>query len=281
MRDQVSKAEALRARHGGDAPLVLPNIWDAGTSVLAAEAGFEAIATTSAGVAWAHGLPDGEVISREDMLNAVAACASAVDIPVTADMETGYGEAPETVADTVKLTAEAGAAGLNLEDGIEHSGEILEKSLAVDRIAAARAAADEIGIPMVINARTDIYFGNIRGPDEKFDIAVERANAYLAAGADCAYVIAVMDADAIGELAKAIDGPLNVPAGAGGLDVAGLAALGVARISVAGGLTRGAFGYLRRVLAELKNDGTFGFLDGAIPHPELNQLYAMNRGDQT
>jgi 2-methylisocitrate lyase-like PEP mutase family enzyme len=271
---QMAKADTFRALHHADTPLVLPNAWDPGTAVMAVAAGFEAVATTSGGVAWAQGRPDGEVITRDDMLRAVAAVAARVDVPVSADMETGYGQAPETVAETVRLTIDAGAVGINLEDGIDHAaGTVMDLALAADRIAAARAAADATAVPLVINARTDVYFNRGAAPEENLAAAVERANAYLRAGADSAFVIAVMDADAIAKLAAAIDGPLNIIAGSAGLDIAGLGALGVRRISLATGLARAAFGGYAKALAELREHGTLGFLDGTPTHPELNKQF--------
>jgi 2-methylisocitrate lyase-like PEP mutase family enzyme len=138
---QHRKADDFRALHLAEAPLVLPNVWDPGSAVIAAEAGFPALATTSAAVAWALGHPDGEQISRDKMLGAVGDIATRVSLPVTADMEAGYGRTPEEVAETVRLTIGAGAIGINLEDGLDHAaGTLLARPAAVERIAAARAA---------------------------------------------------------------------------------------------------------------------------------------------
>ena len=219
----MKKAELLRALHHAEAPLVLPNIWDAGSAVLAADAGFPAMATASAGVAWAHGRPDGEKIDRGEMLEAVARIATRVRLPLTADMEAGYGTTPADVAETVAKTVEAGAVGINLEDGISYAtGTVFEMSAAIERIAAARAAAKAAGIHLVINARTDVYFGQQRSITEKFEEAVARANAYLSAGADCAFVIAVSDTAAIAELVREIHGPVNIIAGSPALDISSL-----------------------------------------------------------
>ena len=272
--EQMKKAELLRALHHAEAPLVLPNIWDAGSAVLAADAGFLAVATASAGVAWAHVRPDGEKIDRSEMLEAVARIATRVRLPLTADMEAGYGTTPADVAETVAKTLEAGAVGINLEDGISYAtGTVFEMSAAIERIAAARAAAKAAGIHLVINARTDVYFGEQRSITEKFEEAVARANAYLSAGADCAFVIAVSDTAAIAELVREIHGPVNIIAGSPALDINTLARLGVKRISLAGGLARHVLGGFKAALEEIRDNGTTGFLGEGLAHPELNRLY--------
>jgi 2-methylisocitrate lyase-like PEP mutase family enzyme len=274
---QAAKAEAFRALHFADAPLVLPNIWDPGSAVMAADAGFPALATTSAGVAWTLGYGDGEQMPRGQMLDAVARIAERVALPLTADMEAGYGASPVAAAGTVAKTLEAGAIGVNLEDGLDHgAGTVLEMADALARIVAARAVADDAGIPLVINARTDVYFGSNRTDGDKFSEAVTRANSYLQAGADCAFVIAVNAPEVIERLVREIDGPLNIIAGSPALDVNVLAGLGVKRISLAGGMTRSVLGHFRDALLELRERGTTSFLDGGISHPELNQLYGKS-----
>jgi 2-methylisocitrate lyase-like PEP mutase family enzyme len=273
-KEQAKKAEAFRALHFRDAPLVLPNIWDAGSAVMAADASFPAMATTSAGVAWALGYGDGEKLHRDQMLEAVARIASRVALPVTADMEAGYGAGPDEIAETVAMTLEAGAIGINLEDGIDHAaGTVLEIPAALARIAAARGVAQETGIPLVINARTDVYFGGQRTDGEKFSEAVARANAYLDAGADCAFVIAASAPEVIENLVHEIHGPLNIIAGSPMLDINVLADLGVKRISLAGGMARSVLSGFRDALAEIRDHGTTGFLEGGMAHPELNRLY--------
>ena len=258
--DLTAKAEALRALHAGADTLVLPNAWDAITAVLVAEAGFGAVATTSAGVAWALGRPDGQVLTRDEMLGAVARMAAVVSVPVTADLEAGYGPDPDAIAATVGGAAEAGAVGLNIEDGIDHAkGTLFDEKLAIGRIAAARAEAKKIGVPMVINARTDLAFDRSRPEDERVAEAIRRGNAYLKAGADCVYPILFQKIETIRILAAEIKGPINVMASAN-LDVASLKDAGVKRISLATGVPRVVFGRLARTLAQLKSDGKFEFL---------------------
>ena len=268
-----AQAEQLRSLHKGPEPLVLPNAWDAASAVLVAEAGFAAIATTSAGVAWMLGRPDGQVVTRDEMLGAVARMAAVVSLPVTADLEAGYGEGADAVAATVRGAAEAGAVGLNIEDGIDHTkGTMFGFEASVARIAAARRAADALGIPMVINARTDLAFDRARPEGERIEEAIARGNAYLAAGADCVYPILFQNLDAIRTLAAGIKGPINVMASAN-LDVAGLKAAGVRRISLATGLPRVVLAHLKDVLAGLKANGKFDFLQSALPTPDLNAKF--------
>ena len=271
----IEKAETLRALHHGDQPLVLPNVWDIGTAIIAQEEGFPAIATTSAGVAFALGLPDGEAISREEMIAVVGAIAARVDVPVTADMEAGYGDAPEDCAATTRATIAAGAVGLNLEDGIDHAqGTVYDFDLAVERIQAARAAADETGVPVVINARSDIYFSQSLAREEKTVEAVRRCNAYLDAGADSTFIIGPGVPNDIPELVREINGPLNIVAGFSTQTVDELAALGVKRISLGGMLSRAALGYYRDTLKQIKETGRLDYSDIAIPHGDLNKLFA-------
>jgi 2-methylisocitrate lyase-like PEP mutase family enzyme len=233
------KAEAFRRMHDRSRILVLPNAWDAMSARIFEAAGFKAIATTSAGVSYAVGYPDGELIPRDEMIAAVARIARCVDVPVTADMESGFGRNPDDVAETVRLVIAAGAVGVNLEDTVHGAGRTLhEIPVATERIRSAREAARAAGVPIVINARTDVYLLGIGEKAARFDHAVSRLNAYRAAGADCLYAMGYFDADTIGRLVKAVDGPLNVMGVPGMPPVAELERLGVARVSTASGPTR-------------------------------------------
>ncbi|MGB0632502.1 MAG: isocitrate lyase/PEP mutase family protein, partial [Alphaproteobacteria bacterium] len=179
----TAKAERLQALINADETLVLPNVWDVASARVVAEAAYPVIATSSAGVAWSLGYPDGEVISRDDMLFIVRRIAECVDLPVTADMEAGYGEAPENVADTITATLDAGAVGANIEDSSSQAAghPMLDYDLSVARIRAGKQAADAAGVPFVINARTDVFFGG--GNETSLDDAIRRGNAYLEVGA--------------------------------------------------------------------------------------------------
>lgn len=265
---QQTKAEQFRALHHGPTPLVLPNAWDVASARVIEESGFPAIATTSAGVAFSLGYPDGQRITRDVMIEAVRRIANAVKVPVSADVEAGYGDTPEAAGETIRAVISAGAIGANLEDGL------VDLNLQVERIQAAREAARATGIPLVLNARTDVYLR--RGGDDKalLDDAVRRLNAYLHAGADCAFPIGARDPQLIAELVRAIDGPVNVLAGPGAPSIPELQRLGVARVSFGSGLMRAAMGLTRRIARELLSAGTYtSFPEDSIPSPEANRLF--------
>ncbi len=271
-QDQIDKARVFRAMHDGGEILVLPNASDVGSAKIVVEAGYRAVATSSAGIAWLLGYADGQKISREEMLFMVGRIAGALDVPVTADMEAGYGAAPEAVARTVRETVEAGAVGLNIEDGaFEGAGPLIDRTLAAERIAAGREAGDAAGVPVVINARTDVFLKGAKGP-EALDEAIGRANAYREAGADCLFVPFARDEETISSLCEGIAGPVNILASAASPPIPVLAGLGVARVSI-GGLMSLAFATLaRRIATELKETGSYRFADGVVLHPEMNAL---------
>jgi 2-methylisocitrate lyase-like PEP mutase family enzyme len=268
------QAEVFRGLHRGPGLLVLPNAWDVVTARLVEAAGFPAVATTSAGIAWALGYPDGERISRDDMLGVVQRIAAAVRVPVTADMEAGYGRRPEDAWATARGVIAAGAIGLNLEDGTPE-GTLLDATLQVERIRAVREAGAAAGVPLVVNARTDAFETQAWTPAERLREAVRRANAYRDAGADCLFVPHVSDADTIGRLARELTGPLNVIAGPPAPALGELARLGVRRASLGQRLTQAALGLVRRVLTELRERGSYGTLaDLVLPFAELQRLVA-------
>jgi 2-methylisocitrate lyase-like PEP mutase family enzyme len=253
MSTQREKAEELRRLHAAPEPLVLVNAWDAASArVVAAAPGCRAIATASWSIAAAHGFPDGEAISREAMLAAVATVAGAVDLPVTADLERGYGDAGVTVAGAI----EAGAAGCNLEDSTGTGGLWpAEEHAAV--VAAARAAGEVAGVPLVINARTDVFLEDGGGVEE----AIERGRAYLEAGADCIFVPGVRDASTLEALVAGMGGPVSVFGMPGGPALAELARIGVARVSYGPGPMGVAMAALARAAETL--------LAGGDPPPDL------------
>ena len=263
----TEKAAALLALHAGPG-FVLPNAWDAGSARILEQVGFPAIATTSAGIAWSCGVPDGGALDRDTMLEHVGRIVAAVRAPVTADLEAGYGDTPDDVGRTVARAVELGAVGGNLEDA--GPGGLFDINEAVDRIAAARAAAPRG--TFVLKARTDTYFAGTAG--DVFAETVERAVRYVEAGADCIFVPGVVEEETIRRLADAIPGPMNVVAGlANIIDAPTLFSLGVKRVSLGGSLARATFSMLERAGRELLESGTLGFLDGAIPYADLQRRF--------
>jgi 2-methylisocitrate lyase-like PEP mutase family enzyme len=265
------KAATLLALHSG-AGFVLPNAWDAGSARILEQVGFPAVATTSAGIAWSCGIPDGEELDRDTMLDHVGRIAAAVSVPVTADLEAGYGDTADEVARTVAMAVELGVVGGNLEDAGPDGMFGIDE--AVERLAAARAAAPRG--TFVLNARTDTYFTRARSADrgDPFAETIERATRYLEAGADCIFVPGVVDEDTIHRLATAIPGPLNIVAGLANLiDAPTLFSLGVARVSLGGSIARAALTLVERAGRELLESGTLGFLDGAMPYADLQRRF--------
>ena len=276
---QRAKAVAFRAMHDRSRILVLPNAWDAMSARVIEDAGARAIATTSAGVAFSVGYPDGEAIPRDEMIAAIARIARVVTIPVSADIESGFAHDARGVAETVRRVIDAGAIGINLEDQI-HDGthSLYDLGVAVDRVRAAREAADSTGIPIVINARTDVYLLGIGEPDSRFEHAVRRANAYCKAGADCLFLPGVSRRADIERIVPALEGPLNLLAFPGIPTIAELERLGVARLSVGTRLTLGAMSSLKKTVVELVSAGKYeSTLEDATTYADANRLMATRR----
>lgn len=274
-KDQEKKAKALIALHSGGDPLLLPNVWDVASARVVEAAGFPAVATSSAGVAFSLGYPDGENIPREKMLAAVARIALAVKVPVTADVEAGYGPTPADAARTARSVIEAGAVGMNLEDSTGNSKQpLVELPLQLEKIRAVRETAESSHVPLVLNARTDVYLLQVGAPATRYDEAIRRLRAFRDAGADCVFVPGLADAPTIARIVSDLQHPVNILAGPGSLSVFELHKLGVARISLGSGPMRAALGLLRRLAQELKTKGTCRSLEGAPSHAEINKLMA-------
>jgi 2-methylisocitrate lyase-like PEP mutase family enzyme len=269
MTDQQNRAELFRSLHVPGTPVVLVNAWDAASARIVAAAGARAVATTSAGVAWSLGAPDGDVLGRELAADVVGRIVGTVPVPVTADIEAGYGATAEQVAQTVRAVLAVGAVGVNIEDAVPGDvpalRDIAEQSA---RLAAARSAADQAGVPLYVNARIDTFLRGLGGVAE----TIARATAYLAAGADGVFVPGLVDPDTIGELVANIPAPVNILAGPGAPAVPELAKLGVARVSLGSAVAEGAYAVARRAADEAFGAGTYGALAGALDYGTINGL---------
>lgn len=272
------KARRFRDLHDRDGIFIMPNAWDAGSAAILAGVGFEAIGTTSAGVNFKNATTDYDYhVPRDDMLAEYGAIAKAVDVPVNGDLENGYGDRPEDVAETIRQSIRHGMVGGGIED---HTGDpqapLYDIELAADRIRAAKETAEQSGIAYTLTARAECYFFDHPDP---FRESVRRLNRYREAGADCLYAPGTRDLETIAALVREVDGPVNVVMGLAGAtySVDELANVGVKRISVGGALARAALGTIRDAAREMKDEGTFGFAKTAIPDDELDRFFASRR----
>jgi 2-methylisocitrate lyase-like PEP mutase family enzyme len=279
---QKSKADTLRALHSGVEPLLLVNVWDVASGRIVEVAGFPAIATTSAGIAFAQGFPDGEKIDRDQMFAAIAKIAASMNVPVTADVEAGYGDSPERASETARDVIFSGAVGMNFEDatGIpEHP--LADLSLQIERIHAIRETAEKHNLALVVNARTDVYLLQIGEASKRYDECLRRLAAFRDAGADCVFVPGLTDAKTIGRLVADLRCPVNILATSAAPPVSELIALGVKRISLGSGPMRATLGYLRSLAEEIRRDGTYTKLEGAPSYAEMNELMKANRNPRS
>jgi 2-methylisocitrate lyase-like PEP mutase family enzyme len=263
------KAARFRSLHTTP-PLRLPNCWDAGSAAVIAAAGAPAIATTSAGIAWSLGRPDGDAIDREAAIAAIERVAKAVDVPVTADIESGFGATPKDVAETLAAVAAAGAVGVNIEDSVvETPGALRPVADQAERLAAAREGA---GADLFLNARIDVYLAGIGEEGTRFDATVARAAAYAEAGADGIFVPGLADPDRIEALVKAVRLPLNVMAGPGAPAPSALGKLGVARISLGPGVAAAAYAAARRATVALLEEDSYGAVADGVDYGTMQGL---------
>jgi 2-methylisocitrate lyase-like PEP mutase family enzyme len=274
---QRDQAKLFHSLHTNDPVLVLANSWDVASARIVEAAGASAIATTSAGVAWSLGCPDGDELDRDRAIELVGHIVAAVSLPVTADIESGYATHAEGVGDTVRGFLAAGAVGINLEDArYDGRAPLRDAADQAERIAAARAAADEARVPLYINARTDTYLRSVGDPDKRLGETLERAATYLAAGASGIFVPGVADPATIAALAEGISAPLNILVGPGSPTTGELGELGVARASAGSSIATVAYGAVRRSAEELFTSGSYDSLSGGLSYGELNAL--LQRG---
>jgi 2-methylisocitrate lyase-like PEP mutase family enzyme len=276
MPTQAEKGRVFGALHARDGAFIIPNPWDAGTARLLAHLGFEALATTSAGCAFSAGLPD-NTMDRRQALEHVSMIASATELPVSADLENGFGDDPETVAETIRLAAAAGAVGGSIEDmsredmSRQPGRPIYERAHAVARIRAAADAVRALPFPFTLTARAENY---LAGQPDLRD-TIKRLQAYQMAGADVLYAPGLTSKDDIAAIVSSVDRPVNVVMGLQGvpLSLADLSAMGVRRVSVGSALSRAALGAFLRAAREMLEHGTFGFAGEAASYREINGMF--------
>jgi len=271
MRTQADKANAFRALHERDGAFIIPNPWDVGTARLLARLGFEALATTSAGYAFSVGQRD-NTVGRDKMMAHVRAIASATDLPVSADFENGFGDDPETVAETIRLAAQAGVVGGSIEDSTNRPGDpVYEPQLAVERVRAAAQVARSLPFPFTLTARAENYL--VGRPD--LEDTIRRLQAYREAGADVLYAPGLTRKDDIAAVVRAVNRPVNVVMGLQGvqLSLAALGEIGVKRVSVGSALCRAALGAFLRAAREMRERGTFTFAAEAVSYAEISAMF--------
>ena len=268
MLTQAEKGAAFRALHEREGAFIIPNPWDVGTARILAHLGFEALASTSAGFAFSLGIQDNRV-GRDRMMQHVAELSAATDLPVSADLENGFGDDPETVAETIRHAAAAGLAGCSIEDSTGRADEpIYQFELAVERMRAAAEVSRGLPFTFTLTGRAENF---LVGRTDLAD-TIRRLQAYQEAGADVLYAPALSDRADIAAVVSSVDRPVNVLAGFG-LNLIELAELGVKRISVGGSLTRAAYGAVIRAGREMLDHGTFNYSDDAVPFRELSKIF--------
>lgn len=269
MTTQQEKAERFRELHQRPGAFVLPNPWDSGTARLLADMGFEALASTSAGYAYTLGRADYEV-SRTQMMRHLADLAAATDLPVSGDLENGYGDAPEAAAETIRLAADAGLVGGSIEDATNRpEAPLYPIDAATDRVRAAVEAARDLRFPFTLTARAENFMVGVGDLGD----TIRRLQAYQEAGADVLYAPALKEREQIATVLREVDRPLNVVMGLKGVDLtlADLTELGVKRVSIGSGFARAAMGAFLDAAREVWEQGTFTFAEKAISYAEIGE----------
>src|SRR5712692_5828655 len=273
MRSQKDKAQDFRGLHHRKRILILPNAWDVPSARVFENEGFPAVATSSAGLVVSLGYPAGEVVGRDEFVAAVERIARVLSVPLSVDIVAGFGKTTREVVATVKAILKAGGIGINIEDFVHATKKLYPVERQVENVKAIRKLGDAVGIPLVINARTDALRYGVGDEEVKFEEAVRRATAYRDAGADCVYPMGMIDSDSIRRFVKEVDFPINVMVRKGLPSVNELERLGVARVSFGPSASYAAMGLLKRASKEVLEKGTYqNLIDGAISFDELNSL---------
>jgi 2-methylisocitrate lyase-like PEP mutase family enzyme len=274
---QKEQAELFLGMHHGPQLLILPNCWDVVSARIFEQAGYKAVATTSAGVAATLGYPDGQKMSIGGSVDLVRRLTQKVRIPVSADIEAGYSASVDGVVDSAQQILDAGGVGINLEDSTGDAGNpLFDSSLQCEKLAAVREMADAVGIHLVINARTDVFLFSEGTMSQRLEEAIDRGNSYFKAGADCIFVpdVGDLDGEAISRLVKGISAPVNVIAGEHTPSIGELEEIGVARVSLGPRPMRATLGLLRRIADEILTDGTFRLMStDTLTYAEVNAMF--------
>jgi 2-methylisocitrate lyase-like PEP mutase family enzyme len=280
MKSQKQKAEEFRSLHKAERILVLPNAWDVPSARVFEDAEFAAIATSSAALAVSLGFPDGERIGKGELFAAVKKIADSISVPLSVDVESGFGATEDQLTDTIRRVITAGGIGINIEDiSSFQSKTLVPIENQAERVRMVRRGSDSLGIPLVINARTDAYRFGTGDEGAKLQEAIRRAKAYAEAGADCVYPMGLTERAAITSFVKAVDKPVNIMARKGAPSISELERMGVKRVSLGPGPMYATMGLLRKIAQELKQNGTYeSMLSGAITFDELNALAEPKRG---
>lgn len=282
---QKEKAERFLKYHHDKEILVLLNSWDAGSSKLIEAIGYKAIATTSMGIAASFGYPDCQVIQLSEMIETITRIVNSVQVPVTVDIEAGYGNNLDEILDSVKKVIATGIVGINIEDSIDLNPVLIDEEEFCERISAIRSLSDSLGFHLVINARTDSFYTSAGSPEARLSESIKRGNKYREAGADCIFVQPVWQKETIATLVKEINAPINILANPGvGAGVPPSARelqdLGVARLSLGSGLMKATLALIKKVADELSKKGTYNILlDTLTPLPEAAMAYKMAIGE--
>lgn len=278
---QKEKAELFLKYHHDKEILVLLNSWDIGSSKLIEACGYKSVATTSMGIAASLGYPDCEVIQLPEMLEVITGIINAVEVPVTVDIEAGYGNNLNEIIDSAKKIIATGIVGINIEDSIDLNPVLIDEMEFCERISAIRALSDSMDFHLVINARTDSFYTSTDSTQEKLSESIRRGNKYREAGADCIFVQPVWEKETIATLVKEINAPINILAnptiGAGVTpSISDLQGLGVARVSLGSGLMKATLALIKKVANELSEKGTYNILlDTLTPLPDAALAYKM------
>ena len=281
---QKAKAEMFLKFHYDKEILVLLNSWDPGSSKLIEASGYKAVATTSMGVAASLGYPDSQVIQLAEMIQVITGIVNAVQVPVSVDIEAGYGNNVDEIIESVKKIIATGIVGINIEDSIDLSPELIDEMEFCERISAIRALSDSLGFHLVINARTDSFYTSSGSTQEKLSESIRRGNKYREAGADCIFIQPVWEKETISTLVKEINAPINILSNPGigsGLppSVRELQDLGVARLSLGSSLMKASLALIKKVADELSEKGTYNILsDTMTPRTDAALAYKMAIG---